>query len=148
MDSCSKMIILITLSAFAGFAASDFRPRPMLGLGTVINQTVCPIEVKINEDLKRVPPRIKMLTCARDVNKWCAQMNVPKNECCQVQHDDVALSCVEVKAVAMVHYPATDQTQPLFISVGCVCMMHEIRKVPDAEPDLRAAPLAFPLVWD
>ncbi|KAL0822858.1 hypothetical protein ABMA28_004851 [Loxostege sticticalis] len=138
MDSCTKIIILITLSAFAGFAASkptDFRPSPQLDLATVINRTVCPIEVKINEDLNRIPQRIKMLTCARDVNKWCAQMNVPKNECCQHRHDDVSLSCVEVEDVAMVYYPKTDKTQPLSVSVGCVCMMQESIKVPDAEPN-------------
>ncbi|KAL0872263.1 hypothetical protein ABMA27_004655 [Loxostege sticticalis] len=134
MDSCSKMIILITLSLFAGFAASDFRPRPQLDFATIINRTVCPMEVKINEDLKRVPQRIKMLTCARDVNKWCAKMNVPKNECCQVQRDDVSLFCVEVQEAAMVYYPEIKQAGPVFVSVGCVCMMQKINKVPDAEP--------------
>lgn len=138
MDPCSKTSALVMLSVLAGFAASmptDFRPSHPLDLNIVINRTVCPIEVKINEDPARIPQKIKMLTCARDVNQWCSEMNVPKNECCHHQHDTVTLSCVEVEDVVMVYFPKVNKSQAIRVSVGCVCAMQESFKVPDATPN-------------
>ncbi|KAL0822861.1 hypothetical protein ABMA28_004854 [Loxostege sticticalis] len=137
MNSQTFVTLAATLAALATFASTmptDARSPHVLDLSTVMNKTVCPIKIMIDEDLNRIPKRIKVMTCDSDPNQYCAKMHIPKHECCQHQHDNVRLECVEVQDTVQVYYPKTKKTQTHRVSVGCTCVMQETVKVPDAEP--------------
>ncbi|XP_028160549.1 uncharacterized protein LOC114352971 [Ostrinia furnacalis] len=140
MNSKASLALTATLAALAALAAlasampTDARTPHKLDLSTVMNKTVCPIKIEIDVDPDRIPKRIKVMKCERDPNQWCSKMHVPKHECCQHQHDNVKLECVEVQDTVQVYYPAQQLAQPYRVSVGCACVMQETGQVQDAVP--------------
>ncbi|CAG9793627.1 unnamed protein product [Diatraea saccharalis] len=124
--SASFVTCLLAALAVAVVAMpSDMRNPTKLDIATVMNKTVCPIKVDFDEDPNRVPKRIKVLKCEKDPNLWCSKMHIPKYECCQHQHDNVKLECVEITDWVQVYYPESKQTQMYRVSVGCTCVMEE-----------------------
>ncbi|CAG9793626.1 unnamed protein product [Diatraea saccharalis] len=105
---------------------------------TVLNKTVCPIKVDIDEDPKRIPKSIKVFKCQKDPNLWCSKMNIPKNECCQTHHDNVKLECVEITDWVQVYYPESKETQTYPLSVGCACVIEEAPLLDNPSPARRA----------
>lgn len=137
MNSKTSLAIAATLAALVALASTmptDDRVPHKLDLSIVMNKTVCPIKIEIDVDQDRIPKRIKVMKCDRDPNQWCSKMHIPKHECCQHQHDNVKLECVEVQDRVQVYFPKKDLTQSYPVSVGCTCVMQETMKVEDAVP--------------
>lgn len=137
MSSQTVFVIVATLAALVRFAVSmpaDYTVPSKLDLATIMNKTVCPIKIEMDVDLNRIPKRIKVMKCARDPNQWCSKMHIPKHECCQHQHKNVKLECVEVQDTVQVYYPKHELTQPYRVSVGCTCIMQETPEVQEAAP--------------
>ncbi|CAH0398558.1 unnamed protein product [Chilo suppressalis] len=132
--------LILAIAAAAALAACvaamprDYRDPITLDLNTVLNKTVCPINVTIDSDMDRIPKHIKVMKCQRDPNVWCAKMHIPKYECCQHQRDNVKLQCVEIQDTVQVYYPATGSTQLYRVSVGCACVMEEAATLMEPTP--------------
>ncbi|XP_060802693.1 uncharacterized protein LOC132902278 [Amyelois transitella] len=126
------VFVIVFVSATAMPTRDEERPR--LDVNDVLNRTVCPITIRIDEDEDRVPRRIKVMECAENSNQWCAQRNVPPNECCQHRHDGVIMKCVEIQDLVQVFYKTRKESQSMRVSVGCMCMMQEVDGVGDSAP--------------
>lgn len=137
--SIEKLLIIaagLCAAALAGAGAMpSAAPRPdKLDVADVINKTVCPIRLRVDTDEARIPRRIRVMECADDGTRWCARNNIPQHECCQHRHDNVLMQCVEVQDVVQVFYPATNDTQMMRVSVGCVCVMQKSTEAHESAP--------------
>lgn len=141
MSSEKYLVVLAVVVATAAVVAHPVTPTPRsIGLSEAINRTVCPIQVEIDEDSTRIPKKIKLLKCAPNPQKWCRHQHIPDNECCQHNHDNHVMECVEITDTVLVYYPTgPDDTSPrretLTVQVGCTCMI---------EPNSRAVTLQAP----
>lgn len=120
MSSEKFLMFAIALSAVMSLAEAN--PR-IVNLRDVLNRTVCPFKVEIDEDPDRVPRRIKMIRCEETPNHWCRSQNIPDNECCHHKHFDRVMECVEVRDTALVYYNSSKRTETYDVTVGCTCMI-------------------------
>lgn len=104
-------------------AYSDQKIR-QVDLGQAINRTVCPIVVKIDEDIRRIPRRIKMVHCAEKPLRVCRHRKIPDHVCCAHTHNHQVMECVELRDKVLVSYPQSDvKTTTFDVAVGCTCMI-------------------------
>lgn len=139
--STDKYIFVLAVVAAAAVSALPVTPTPRaIELSEAINRTVCPIQVKIDEDETRIPKRIKLLKCAPNPQKWCRHQQIPDNECCQHNHNHHVMECVEIHDTVVVYYPSgpndpNPKRETIEVAVGCTCMI---------EPNSRASALQAP----
>lgn len=131
----SSKILFVAVLVVVGVAIVAAHPRPspysgrevrQVDLGEAINKTVCPIVVEIDEDLQRIPKRIKMVRCAAHPQRVCRDRNIPDNECCAHMHNHHVMECVELRDKVLVTYPQSDstvKTKVFDVAVGCTCML-------------------------
>ncbi|CAK1586551.1 unnamed protein product [Parnassius mnemosyne] len=115
-------LAIITLVTAMPSHLHHHHPRTV-DLADALNRTVCPIVVEVDDDPARVPRRIKMMKCAPDPNKWCMQQKIPQHECCEHNHNNHQMECVEMHDTVLVQYPAAGSTRTFDVAVGCSCMV-------------------------
>lgn len=102
-------------------------------LRDVLDKAVCPIRQEIDEDVMRVPRRIKMLKCAGKPSPVCQREDVRSLQaCCGQAHDTFNTQCVEVTDNVLVAYRQEDGSlgspQTVSVSVGCTCMIRAAKQ--------------------
>lgn len=132
----TERVILLVAAALALTAPSAAMPRlaRSVELPDVLNRTVCPIVMEVDEDPARIPRRIKLLKCAPDPHRWCVERHIPNHECCSHKHDRHVTECVEIHDKVLVKYPNSEsphKTKIYDVAVGCTCM---ISRSQDAVP--------------
>ncbi|XP_053606857.1 uncharacterized protein LOC128673206 [Plodia interpunctella] len=126
---------IVFVVVIASATAMPTRQEPdKMDVNDVLNKTVCPIKIRIDEDENRIPRRIKVMECAENSNQWCAKKNVPPNECCQHRHDKVVMRCVEIQDHVQVLYKTNQEPQTIRVSVGCMCMMQDSTEATNSSP--------------
>lgn len=113
------------LGAMVGAKPTDARDVRVLDLAEVLNKTMCPIRVEIDENEDRVPRRIKTMKCEQQPAHWCRSRNLPAHECCHHRHERHTMECVEMRDTVLVYYKSSQRTEPLEVSVGCSCVIEQ-----------------------
>lgn len=96
-------------------------------LSEVMDKSVCPIRIHIDEDENRIPRRIKMLKCATTPNPMC-HLQKMTHACCRSRHHNFNTQCVEVTDNVLVRYTNLGNNEMLHkfpVAVGCACMIRE-----------------------
>ncbi|KAF9811319.1 hypothetical protein SFRURICE_002688 [Spodoptera frugiperda] len=101
------------------------RPQPKeFVLADVVNKTMCPIEVEINDNPDRIPRRIKYLRCAERPNKLCTEHHI-SHGCCRQHHHAFVTECVEIYDWVHVTFKGNETPQVIKVPVGCTCLIEE-----------------------
>lgn len=122
MSPAQTAVLLMAAAALAAVRAKPSTVR----LEAAVGHTVCPIEVEVDDDPTRVPRRIKLIKCKPDPKGWCAEQKIAKNECCEHNHHDHRMECVEIEDKVLVHFPGNATTKTMLVPVGCTCMVRRI----------------------
>lgn len=94
-------------------------------LADVMEKSVCPIKIRIDEDENRIPRRIKMLECAKTPNPMC-HLEKMTHACCRSHHHNYTTQCVNVTDHVLVRYRNIgddDKLHKFPVNVGCTCMI-------------------------
>ncbi|CAG4993177.1 unnamed protein product [Colias eurytheme] len=131
-DMSNALLVLSMLAAVLAGALARPNGRPKsVDLADAMNKTVCPIVVDYDVNENRIPQKIKVLKCAQEPNRWCAQQRIPPHECCQHSHNNHVMECVEIRDTVLVFLVDQNRTVTHDVSVGCTCMIEQSTQAPE-----------------
>ncbi|CAB3259512.1 unnamed protein product [Arctia plantaginis] len=125
MSHYTSRYLLAAFVAIAAFAYVTARPSTYkeFVVSEVINKTMCPITVHIDEDPDRIPRRIKFLKCADRPNSVCNEHT--SHGCCKHHHHGYHSECVEIYDFVQVTYKESKAQRAMKVPVGCNCLIEE-----------------------
>ncbi|KOB65536.1 Interleukin-17F [Operophtera brumata] len=130
MAFVTLVTLVLACIVLSTIAAPTHNGTITMDLKEVMNKSVCPIRIHIDEDENRIPRRIKTLKCATTPNPMCHLENM-KHACCRSLHLDFNMGCVEVTDNVLVRYIGLGDDARLHkypVAVGCACMIRDQRK--------------------
>lgn len=123
-----SFVTFVTLAVACTVASTAAAPTHdttlSVDLAEVMDKSVCPISIRIDEDERRIPRRIKMLECAQTPNPMCHLQNMT-HACCRSHHHKYSTQCVNVTDHVLVRYRGDDALHKFPVAVGCACMIRE-----------------------
>lgn len=118
------LVVLCVLAATALFALARPSDTKTSFLSDVMNKTMCPIKVVIDDNPDRIPRRIKHLKCDEHPEKICEQHQLTHG-CCRRHHHNFILECVELYDWVQVMYKGEAEPSTIKVPVGCSCLIQE-----------------------
>ncbi|KAJ0178558.1 hypothetical protein K1T71_006381 [Dendrolimus kikuchii] len=130
------LILFVIAAAFLPPSSQKAVQEKMLS--AVLNETICPMEVKFDVQETRIPKTIKQILCAKPSHDVC-DGDYAHVACCG--KDDACkhiLRCEQIEHTVLVGNINDDSLTPLSVPVGCSLYLQVRRSSPGVEASSRA----------